>query len=406
MRNISQILSDRVMRLADSPTLRLLATVCDLQAQGKTIFKFHIGEPSFRIPPNVAEAIKEAVDRGRTTYTHQAGLPALRETISGYYAAQFGLNFPMSGIVVTSGPKDTIFKLMGTLINPGDKVIVFDPHWEAYGEQIHFFDGESIFVPRHEDNLSYPLDDLEEAVKQKPKALIFTDPDNPTGYKASTRELEAIADLAKKNDMIVLADEIYCLHCYDTAFKSLAHFYPEGTIILSGASKPWAGTGLRIGYALIPPALQEVANQLAKFTGQASSSVNLPAQYGIMAAMGNSETRAWEKTMIEEFRRRRDLVQQMLGHCLGYPLGGAFYAAPRTPIHGEAFAQQLLEEEHVCVLPISDLSSGGHHRFDNRVRISYSTDIDILEEGLARFLRFEKKIDPVIPSYRYMGKVK
>lgn len=391
MKNMSQILSDRVVRLADSPTLRLLAKVGELQARGKSIFEFHIGEPGFPIPPNVAEAIKEAVNRGRTTYTHQAGLPSLREAISRYYASQFGLHFSMDHIVVTSGPKDTIFKLLGTLINPGDKVIVIDPHWEAYGEQVEFFDGENIFVPRNKDDMSYPLDDLEEAAKQKPKALILTDPDNPTGYKASTEELEAIADLARRNDMIVLADEIYCLHCYDTPFRSVAHYYPEGTIILSGASKPWAGTGLRVGYALIPPALKEVADQLAKFTGQASSSVNLPAQYGIMEAMDNPETRAWEEKMVGEFRKRRDLVEAMIGHLLGYKLGGAFYAAPKTPVPSREFAERLLEEEGVCVLPLSDLSAETHGLFDHRVRLAYGAGLDTLEAGLAGFLRCLEK---------------
>jgi aspartate/methionine/tyrosine aminotransferase len=386
------LISKRVSRLAESPTLRLLAQVGALQAQGKKIFGFHIGEPDFDIPPNVAKAIKDAVDQGKTHYTHQAGLPELREAISQYYQSQFDLHFKIENIVATSGPKDTIFKLFGSIINPGDKVIVFDPHWEAYGEQVSFFDGHNVFVPRDKDNLSYRLDYLEDAIKQKPKALVLADPDNPTGYKANTEELKAIAELARKYHVVVLSDEIYCLHCYDTEFKSISHYYPEGTILLSGASKPWAGTGLRVGFALFPEELGDVASHVAKLTGQASSSVNTPAQYGIIEALVNPETRKWENEMVEEFRKRRDLVEEMIGSLLGYELGGAFYAAPKTPLHSEEFSKRLLEEEHVCVLPLSELSSGAHGYFDKRVRISYGTGIDLLEEGLARFRRFAEAI--------------
>ena len=389
---IFDLVSERAARLAESPTLRLLAKVKELQAQGQRILEFHIGQPDFGIPQNVAEAIKSAIDQGRTAYTHQAGLPELREAISQYYESQFGLNYQMENVVVSSGPKDTIFKLFGSIINPGDKAIIFDPHWEAYGEQVNFFNGCSIFVPRDKDNLSYRLDYLEDAIKQKPKALVLTDPDNPTGYKANIQELKAIAELARRHGVAVLSDEIYCLHCYDTEFKSIAHYYPEGTIILSGASKPWAGTGLRVGYALFPEELRDIASHVAKLTGQASSSVNTPTQYGIIEALTSPETRKWEKEMIEEFRKRRDLVKEIIGHMLGYELGGAFYAAPTTPLHGEEFSKRLLEEQRVCVLPLSELSSGSHRYFDNRVRISYGTDIDTLEEGLARFRRFAEAL--------------
>ncbi len=384
-------ISERASRLAESPTLRLLARVKEIQSQGQDVFAFHIGEPDVGIPPNVAKAIKDAVDRGETGYTHQAGIPELREAISNYYQKQFGLSFHMENIVVTSGPKDTLFKLIGTIVNPGDKVIIFDPHWEAYGEQVMFFDGIALFVPRDENNMSFRLDLLEDALRHKPKALVLTDPDNPTGYKASRDELEAVAQLARKNEIIVLSDEIYCLHCYDTEFKSLAHYYPEGTIIVSGASKPWAGTGLRVGFALFPERLADVAHHMAKVTGQASSSVNTPAQYGIIEALNNPETRTWEKDMVKEFRKRRDLVHRMIGDMLGYRLGGAFYAAPRTPMHGEAFSEKLLEEEKVCVLPLSQLSSGEHGLFDNRVRISYGVHINTLEQGLEKLRRFVQR---------------
>jgi len=389
---ISELISKRASKLAESPTLELLSRVKALQAQGQRVIEFYIGEPDFGIPPNVAEAIKDAIDQGKTTYTHQAGIPELREAISHFYDSQLGLNYDMENVVVTSGPKDTIFKLMGTIVEQGDKVVVIDPHWEAYGEQVNFFYGSNIFVPRDEDDLSYRLDYLEDALKQRPKALVLTDPDNPTGYKAGKEELKAIAELARKYDVIVLSDEIYWLHCYDTEFVSIAHFYPEGTIILNGASKAWAGTGLRVGFALFPEELGDVASCLAKVTGQASSSVNTPAQYGILEALTNPETRAWEKEMIREFKRRRDLVQETIGQMLGYELGGAFYAAPRTPIHGEEFSKRLLDEENVSVLPLSTLSSGTHGYFDRRVRIAYVTDMETLREGLARFRKFAESL--------------
>jgi len=389
----SKLISQRASGLAESPTLELLSRVKALQAQGQKISELYIGEPDFDIPPNVAEAIKDAIDQGKTTYTHQAGIPELREAISRYYDSQFGLNYGTENIVVTAGPKDTIFKLLGTIVDGGDKVVVIDPHWEAYGEQVKFFDGETIFVPRDKDDLSYRLDYLEDALKQRPKALVLTDPDNPTGYKASREELETIAGLAKKYGVIVLSDEIYWLHCYDMEFVSIAHFYPEGTIILSGASKAWAGTGLRVGFALFPEEFSDVASCLARVTGQASSSVNTPAQYGIVEALTNPVTRAWEKEMIGELKKRRDLVQEILDPMLGYKLGGAFYAAPRTPIHAEEFAQRLLDEEGIGVLPLSLLSAGTHGYFDKRVRFAYVTDMETLREVLTRYRKFTESMN-------------
>jgi aspartate aminotransferase len=126
--------------------------------------------------------------------------------------------------------------------------------------------------------------------------MVMTDPDNPTGYKADEAELRAIAQLARKYNVLILADEIYWLHCYDSKFRSIAHYYPEGTIILSGASKAWAATGLRIGFALFPEDIGKiVAVQVAKVTGQASSSVNTPTQYAIVDAIMNPETDSGKK---------------------------------------------------------------------------------------------------------------
>ena len=385
------LISGRAYELAESPTLALLEKVEALEAQDRRVIGFHIGEPDFGIPPNVAQAIKDAVDQGKTTYTHQAGIHELREALSSYYRDQFGLNYDAEHIVVTAGPKDTIFKAMGTVVNPGDRIVVFDPHWEAYGEQVRFFHGRPTYVPRDRDNLSYRLDCLEDAFKQGPKVLIFTNPDNPTGYRAGEEELRAIAELARRHNVAIFSDEIYWLHCYDGASESIARFYPEGTVILSGASKAWAGTGLRVGFALFPEGFGDVAEHMARVTGQASSSVNAPAQWGIVEALTNPETRAWEREMVAEFRRRRDLTQAQIGHLLGYELGGAFYAAPRTPIHGDVFSERLLQEEYVCVLPMSTLSSGPHGYFDDRVRLAYVTDMGTLEEGLARFRRFTER---------------
>jgi len=388
----TEYIAKRALAMAESPTLALLARVKELQAQGRRVFEFHIGEPDFTIPPNVAEAIKRAIDQEKTCYTHQAGLPELREAIARYYNHQLNLKYEMENIVVTSGPKDTIFKVMGTIVDRGDSFVVFDPHWESYGEQVSFFGGSNVFVPRDKDNLSYRLDYLEDALKQGPKGIVLAEPDNPTGYAAGEEELKAIAELAKKYNTLVLSDEIYWLHRYDSGFSSIARFYPEGTIILSGASKAWAGTGLRLGFALFPQSLGHVAGQVAKVTGQASSSVNTPTQYGIIEALTNPETRNWERQMIGEFRQRRELVKKIIGHLLGYEPGGAFYAAPKTPINAEAFSERLLEEEGVCVLPVTKLSSGDHGFFDNRVRIAYVTGRDTLKEGLERYRRFSEKM--------------
>lgn len=386
------IISKRALTLAESPTLKLLEKVNTLKNQGKTIFEFHIGEPDFTIPPNVTKAMKLALDQGKTSYTHQAGIPELRQAIAQYYDTHLNLSYDPENIVVTSGPKDTIFKVMATIVDKDDKFVVFDPHWESYGEQVRFFGGKNIFVPRDRYNFSYRLDDLEEALKQKPKAIVMDDPDNPTGYKASEEELAAIASLARKYGVLILSDEIYWLHCYDRPFKSMAHFYPEGTIILSGASKAWAATGLRLGWALFPEGLKDVAEHLGKVTGQASSSVNTPTQYGVIDAIVNPETRPWEVAMIDEFRKRRDMVEEHIGHMLGYPLGGAFYAAPRTPLNAEVFCDKLLEKEGVSVLPLTKLCSGHHHFFDDRVRLAYVTNRKILEEGLRRFRRFSESL--------------
>jgi aspartate/methionine/tyrosine aminotransferase len=149
---------------------------------------------------------------------------------------------------------------------------------------------------------------------------------------------------------------------------------------------------LRLGYALFPEGLADIAQSMAKVTGQASSSVNTPTQFGIIEALSNPKTREWEAEMIALFRERRDVVHRIIGPMLGYQLGGAFYAAPRTPLHSREFADRLLAEEHVCVLPLAELSSGNHGWFDDRVRVAYGSDVATLEEGLARFRNFAERL--------------
>jgi aspartate/methionine/tyrosine aminotransferase len=360
-----------------------------LEAAGRSIVYLQIGEPDFNTPTHVREAAKQALDAGETHYAPFAGVPALREAIAADVTARKGFPADPSQVFVTVGGKGVMLYAILGLVDPGDEVLVPDPGYPIYESLTRFVGAKPVSVPiRMSNDFRLDVDELASLVTPRTRLLVINSPANPTGGVLTRGDLEAIAALAIRHDLWVLADEIYGRILYDGAEHVSIASLPgmaERTITLDGFSKTFAMTGWRLGYAVVPPALREVYGELIINTISCAPTF---AQLGAVTAITGPQDDV--DAMVREFRVRRDLIVDGLNGIPGIecrrPLG-AFYAFPSvagTGLSGLDLAHRLLDEAGVCVLAGSGF---GAHGADH-IRISYATSRENLVEALARIGAF------------------
>jgi aspartate/methionine/tyrosine aminotransferase len=382
-------LAARMGTLGTESAFEVSARARALEAQGRSIIHLQIGEPDFDTPANVREAAKAALDAGATHYPPFAGLPALREAIAADASARKGFAVDPAQTFVTVGGKGVMLYAILGLVDPGDEVLVPDPGYPIYESLTRFVGGTPVPVPiRMEHDFRIDLDELASLVTPRTRLLVINSPANPTGGVLTRADLEAIAELAIRHDLAVLADEIYGRILYDgqehVSIASLPGM-AERTIVLDGFSKTFAMTGWRMGYAIVPPWLVSAYGQLVINT---ISCVPTFAQVGAVEAIrGPQEPMA---AMVDEFRARRDLIVDGLNaipgiRCLSPK--GAFYVFPDisgTGLSGRQFADRLLMEANVCVLAGTAFGgvAAGH------IRISYATSRPNLTNALGRIRSF------------------
>jgi aspartate/methionine/tyrosine aminotransferase len=360
-----------------------------LEAQGRDIIHLQIGEPDFDTPANIREAAKRALDEGATHYAPYPGIPALREAIAEDATARKGVPVDPSQVFVTVGGKGVMLYAILGIVDPGDEVLVPDPGYPIYESLTRFVGGTPVPVPiRQELDFRIDLDEVASLVTAKTRMLVINSPANPTGGVLTRSDLEAIAELAIRHDLVVLADEIYGRILYDgeehVSIASLPGM-AERTIVLDGFSKTFAMTGWRLGYAIVPPSLIPTYGQLVINTISCAPTF---AQIGAVEAIrGPQEPMA---AMVEEFRARRDLVVAGLNDIPGIECRtprGAFYAFPRvsgTGLTGKELADRLLAEADVCVLAGTAFGGVGV----DHVRISYANSRENLTRALGRIRQF------------------
>ena len=360
----------------------------DLAAGMEGVISLGVGEPDFVTPWNIREASILSLEQGYTSYTANAGLIELRNEISGYLKEITSIDYdPKSELLVTVGASQALDIALRAIVNPGDEVIVIEPSFVSYASLVSLAGGVPVSVQTSGD-MEFRLqpEELEKAITEKTKAIILCSPNNPTGTLLEKEELERLAEIIEKHDLIVISDEIYAELTYDdvyTSFVSIAGM-AERTILISGFSKGFAMTGWRLGYVAAQP---ELLNAMLKIHQYSMMCAPTMAQFAAIEAMKNGKADVLH--MKKSYRQRRNLFVAALneiGLTCHVP-GGAFYAFPsikKTNLTSEEFAEQLLIEEKVAVVPGSVFGECG----EGFIRCSYATSLDQLQEALKRMQRF------------------
>lgn len=364
----------------------------DIAAQVKGVLSLSIGEPDFAAPDRVLKAMEQSLERKETSYTANAGMLELRQEISRYVYTHYGLTYaPEDEVLVTVGVSEALAMALLAYTEPGDEVIIPDPAYVAYPASVELAGGKPVFVPTYpEDDFKLAVAALEQVVTPKTKMLVIGYPNNPTGTVMTKEELLPIAAFAKKHNLIVMTDEIYCELMYgDAKFTSFAKLpdMRERTILFNGFSKAWAMTGMRLGYICAP---REGLAPILKLHQYAIMCANTQAQIGGITALRDCDEEV--EMMRQEYDRRRNVIYRGLQE-MGLPVfepKGAFYIFPdirATGMTSAEFCEKLVQEEQVAVVPGSAFGDNG----EGFVRISYAASMETIEEALRRMARFVKK---------------
>ena len=364
-------------------------------AQGmEDVISFGLGEPGFSTPEHIGKAACEAIERGETHYTVNAGIPALREALSRKMEEKKGVKYdPAKEIIVTSGGVEALFLTFKALLNPGDEIIVGTPAFPNYFGQIALCDAKLVMVPlKEEDNFCYNVENIRKAITDKTKAILINSPSNPIGSVTGEEILRELAGLCVEKDLYLMTDEVYQEFTYgETSYFSIATCpgMKERTLIIDSFSKTYAMTGWRCGFVLGPEA---VISEMVKMQESVVSCVNTPTQYAAIAALEGPQDVL--QTMLAQYDENRKLVLKEINSIEGLSLkmaAGAFYAfvnITKTGMTSEEFAVALLQKAHVVVVPGSGFGEGG----EGYVRISYVSSKEDTAEGLRRMRKFMEEL--------------
>jgi aspartate aminotransferase len=393
-------LSRRATEVEESVTLAMTAKANAMREKGIDVISFSAGEPDFDTPDHIKKAASDALAKGQTKYTAATGLPALKKAIAAKFQKDNGLAYDPSQVVVSCGAKHSLYNVMQAVLEEGDEAIIPAPYWVSYPAMVKCAGATPVIVNTEEkDGLKMRADQLQEAITPRTKALILCSPSNPTGMVYSQKELEALADVILKSDVLVISDEIYEKLVFGVPFASIATARPgmkERTVVVNGASKAYAMTGWRIGYAAGPKDIMDAAGRMQS---QSTSNATSIAQYATIAALEGDQ--GCVEKMRVEYAKRRDYIVGRLRAIPGVTCGepqGAFYVFPRvSALYGKsaggkkiqgsvALAETLLEQAQIATVPGSGFGADGFIRF------SYATSMEKIQGGLDRFEKFVKSL--------------
>ena len=392
----SAILSDYVLNLQESATLKMSQMARDLKAKGKDVISLSIGEPDFDTPSFVNEAAKQALDDGYTHYTPVPGLVEYRQAIVEKLKRDNGFCYDVSNIVVSNGAKQSISNLCQALLNDGDEVVIFTPYWVSYIEIVKLAGGKPVCIAATVDNdYKVSAEQVKNAISDKTKFILFSSPCNPTGSVYTKAELKAIADVVSEHkNILIVSDEIYEYIVFDGEHNSIAQNSNvfDQTIVVNGMSKGYAMTGWRLGYIAAP---QFVAKACAKIQGQVTSGATAFGQKAAATALLSEPTAP--HAMRDTFLKRRDMMLSELRKIEGLKVNtpqGAFYIFPDcSAFYGKSYngikidnssdiATAILQEVHVALV------AGSAFGAPNCFRISYAASDETLMEACRRLQKF------------------
>ncbi len=398
--SFKNVLSDYVLNLNESATLKMAQMARDLKGEGKDVISLSIGEPDFDTPSFINDAAKQALDDGYTHYTPVAGLLEYRHAIVDKLKRDNSLDYEINNIVVSNGAKQSISNLCQALLNKDDEVIIFTPYWVSYFEIVKLAGGVPVPIEATvENDFKVTAEQVKSAITDKTKVVLFSSPCNPTGSVYSKQELKEIADVISAHpDIFIISDEIYEYIIFEGTHASIAQNENvfNQTVVVNGMSKGYAMTGWRLGYIAAP---HFIAKACAKIQGQVTSGATAFGQMAAAKALRAPVTAPKEMTAI--FRKRRDLVLQELGKISGLKLNvpnGAFYIFPDcSNFYGKSIdgikinnsddlAEYLLKLSYVAVV------SGAAFGAPKCIRLSYAASEEALLDACQRIREFFERM--------------
>ncbi len=377
------MVSDRVEKVKPSATLEITAKAKAMSKKGMDIVTFGAGEPDFDTPEHIKNALFKAVKEGFIYYTATPGIPELREAISEKLKRDSDIKYGADEIIATPGAKQAIYEAVQAITNPGDEILIPDPWWVSYVPMVQLADGRPVFVATHEeDGFRLKPEAIEAKITDSTRAVMLNSPNNPTGSVLLKEDLEEIADICKDRDLLVISDEVYEPMSYDCAHTSIASFsgMKERTITVNGFSKAYSMTGWRLGYAAGPI---EIIKAMTRIQAHSVSNTTSFVQKAGVAALNGPQDCV--KEMVKEFKKRRDVIVEMLNGIEGVTCAepsGAFYAfANCKSCEPDSFklANYLLENG-VAVIPGGAFGEQG----EGFLRLSYATSMENIKKGVDR----------------------
>lgn len=387
-----EYLSDRIKSLSVSQTLAMAQKSRELKALGIDIISLSLGEPDFNTPDYIKEAAKKAIDENYTKYPPVPGYNDLRDAISRKFRRDNGLTYSSDQIIVSAGGKHSLINVILSLINPGDEVIILAPYWVSYLDQVILAGGKPVIIgSKLENDFKITPGQLEAAITEKTRLLIFNSPSNPTGMVYTGAEMEKIAGIVEKHEgLFVISDEIYEHIIFEGEHVSMASFPSiyDRVITVNGVSKGYAMTGWRIGYIGAPLWIAKACNKLQ---GQFTSGVCSIAQRAALAALEGTDNS--RQIMKEAFHRRRDLICGLLKEIPGMRVRipqGAFYVMPDISHYlGKSDGETKLitsDDLALYLLKMAQVAVVGGDAFGapDCIRISYANSDELLVEAVKR----------------------
>ena len=392
------MLSSRLNNITPSYTIGISSKVRDLKASGKNIIDLSIGEPDLPVPNAAIQHGINSLNENLTNYDLVPGLKILRDELSKKLNLENDCDYAPEEIIVSSGAKNAITNALLAILNPGDDVLVPKPYWVSYPEMIKLVNANPVFIETNKENeFKLTKDILEKSITPKTRMLFLNNPSNPTGAVYSKEELLEIADVCIKNNIYILADEIYERICYKDKFVSIASLSNDIkniTITINGFSKSFAMTGLRIGYSA---SNKEIAKAISVIQGHLVSHPSLTSQYIAYGALKDCSDSI--NDMVDIYRSRRNKVVDILNQCnkLNYVTpDGAFYTfidlsmvknnLNYTDSFSIEFCNKLLDEYEVAAVP------GIAFGMDDYIRISYACSESSFTEGLKRIIKLAESL--------------
>ena len=381
-------LSSRATSLTPSLTLSIDSKAKAMKSEGIDVCSFGAGEPDFDTPEHIKTAAIAALESGFTKYTPSSGIPDLRQAVADKFLIDNGVDYKPSQIIISDGAKHSCYNAIVATCQPGDEVIIPTPYWLSYPEMVRLAGADPVFVyTKEEDGWKLTAEEFENAMTPRTKMIILNSPGNPTGAVYTKEELQALANVAAEEEILILSDEIYEKLVYDESrhisIASLGQEYYDLAITVNGFSKSYAMTGWRIGYLGAP---EPIAKAIDSIQSHSTSNACSFAQKGALAALRGDQQSVAD--MRDEFNLRREYMLERFSkmpHVSVVRPNGAFYVLvniSKLGLTSQNFADRLLSKANVAVVP--GIAFGD----DRTLRFSYATSLDVIKKGMDRFEEF------------------